>query len=66
MSAMSDFDIEVNEALDKFINYMDYDSSEGEEYDEYTNEDLRWDFIDAAVAVLEKLTQRDVGEERSK
>lgn len=60
MSAMSDLDIEVNDALDAYVEYMDYDG------DDIGNEERRWQFIDAAVQVLEKLTGRNVSDEIEK
>lgn len=57
MSAMSNLDIEVNEALDKYIQFAEFDG------DDYTDEKLRWEFIDAAVGILEKLTGRNVEDE---
>ena len=54
MSAMSDLDIEVNQALDKYVEYMNYNPH-------YKR--LRREFIDAAVELLEKLTGRSVKDE---
>lgn len=44
MSAMSDMEIDANEALDfdLYVEYMDYDG------DDIGNEERRWQFIDAA------------------
>lgn len=49
MSAMSDLDLEVNEALDAYVAWMDLD--------------MRYAFIDAVVPVLEKMTGRKVADE---
>lgn len=57
MSAMSEMNIEANLALDLYMQYMQF---EGEDID---NEDLRWQFIDAVVSLLEKLTDRKVEDE---
>jgi hypothetical protein len=65
MSAMSDMNIEANQVLDLYIKYMDYDNHFDGEYDDEDNENLRWDFIDAAVELLEKLTDRKVDDERT-
>lgn len=50
----------ANEALDAYIEYMKYDGD-----DDIDNEDLRWDFIDQAVELLEALTGRKVEDELS-
>lgn len=49
----------ANEALDLYAAYFD---CEGEEFD---IEDARWKFIDAAISLLEKITDRNIGEELS-
>ena len=48
----------ANEALDKYNEYMEYDGG-----DEIENEDLRWDFIEQAVEILEAMTGRKVSDE---
>jgi len=48
----------ASEVLDLYLEYMRYDGN-----DEIENEDLRWDFIDAAVDLLERLSGRSVGDE---
>lgn len=58
MSATSDFDVQVNEALDAYIKYFEYDGNDVDD-----SEELRFAFIDAAVEVLEKLTGRNVNDE---
>ena len=55
---MADWDIELNEALDKFIHYFEYDGD-----DINDSHELKWEFIDAAVEILEKLTGRSVADE---
>lgn len=57
MSAMSNMEIDANEALDLYVQYMEYDG------DDIGNEERRWQFIEAAVEVLEKLTGRKVEDE---
>lgn len=54
---MSNMEIDANEALDLYVQYMEYDG------DDIGNEERRWQFIEAAVEVLEKLTGRKVEDE---
>lgn len=49
---------DANEALDLYVQYMEYDGD-----DDIDNEDLRWQFIDAALELLERLTDRCVADE---
>ena len=49
---------EANLALDKYIEYFVSDGND----DEY-NEELRWSFIEAAVEILEKITERKMADE---
>ena len=44
MSAMGEMDIDANYVLDLYKEYFKYDGR-----DEVTSENLRWDFIEAAV-----------------
>ena len=53
---MNEIEHDANQALDEYVTYM------ATTY-EYENEELRWEFIDSAVALLEKLTGRKVGDE---
>lgn len=55
---MSDLDIEVNEALDAYVAYINYDGP-----DDDHNGNLKWDFIERAVDALSKMTGRDVSDE---
>lgn len=57
MSAMSNLDIEVNEALDLYVEYIEYDG------DDIGNEDRRFQFMDAAVEIFEAMTGRKVTDE---
>lgn len=63
MSAMSDMNIESNHVMDLYIKYINYDNVFDGQYDEIDNEDMRWTFIDAAVKLLEQLTDRNVDDE---
>jgi len=47
----------ANDALDAYIEYIEYDG------DEIGNEDRRWQFMDEALEVLEALTGRKVADE---
>jgi len=58
MSQASEMHIECNEALDLYVKYFDYDGEDGD-----YNDELRWDFIEAAVKILEKATGRSVADE---
>ena len=46
-------------ALDKYIEYFEYEGNE----DDGANDDLRWDFMDLAVEIFEKITGRKVVDE---
>lgn len=63
MSAMSDMSIDANNVLDLYIEYMNYDNNLDGEYNEVDNEDKRWDFMEAAVDLLQKMTDRKVDDE---
>ena len=47
----------ANEALDLYIEYMEYDG------DEIGTEELRWQFMDEAVGILQAMTGRKVADE---
>jgi hypothetical protein len=55
--------MEPNAVLDLYVKYMEYDNAGDGKYDETQNESLRWDFIDAAVELLNVLTGRNEGDE---
>jgi hypothetical protein len=61
-NATSEMNIEADNVLDLYVEYMAYDNNGDGEYDEIDNETLRWNFIDAAVELLEKLTNRKIAE----
>ena len=54
---MNEIEHDANQALDEYVTYMEFEGDDEE------NEELRWEFIDSAVALLEKLTGRKVGDE---
>ena len=55
---MSEMHIEADEALDRYIQYIEFDGD-----DDAENEELRWQFIDYVVPMLEKMTGRKVSDE---
>jgi hypothetical protein len=55
---MGEMDIDANYVLDLYKEYFKYDGR-----DEVTSENLRWDFIEAAVDFLQRLTGRSMSNE---